>query len=234
MLKWTRRRTIKVRDVLSADVIVVAPEAPLKEVAELLFQHRISGVPVTDRDGKVLGVVSEADFVRKEASSDAGRKRAREGPVLEARTAGEAMTSPAITVGPECDVYEAARLMTDRRVNRLPVTDAEGKLVGIVTRADLVRAFVRSDDEIERELREEVVLRTLWIDPEDVWISVDAGEVRLAGKLGTKADAELLEYFASRVPGVVSVHSTLRWQIDEPRLQRSDPRIPIPQRGTRR
>jgi CBS domain-containing protein len=116
--------------------------------------------------------------------------------------------------------------MAEQGVNRLPVVDAHGALAGIVTRADVVRAFVRSDAELERELREEVAVGTLWIDPADVWITVDEGQVRLAGEVDTKADAELFEYFASRVPGVVSVRSTLRWRIDKPRLPRSDPRVP--------
>lgn len=140
------------------------------------------------------------------------------------------MTSPAIVIRPERSVDEAARLMTQKRVNRLPVVDAEGTLLGIVSRADVVRAFVRSDEEIERELREEVAVGTLWIDPGDLWITVRDGEVHLAGEVDSKADAELLEYFASRVPGVVSVRSTLRWRIEKARLERSDPRVPIPRR----
>jgi len=226
---------MKVVDVMTEDVITVAPEASLKEVAELLSRNRISGMPVTDGEAHVLGVVSEADILRLEAGEDRG------GPLgwllsgaprekIDATTAGEAMASPPITVRPGCDVAEAARLMTERRINRLPVVGADGTLVGIVTRADLVLAFVRSDEEIERELRDDVVVGTLWIDPSDVWVTADAGEVRLAGQVETRADAQLLEYFASRVPGVVSVHSTLRWRKEKYRVQRSDPRVPIARR----
>jgi IMP dehydrogenase/GMP reductase len=118
--------------------------------------------------------VSEADIVRREAGDD--RRRGALGwlPLerapakLEARTAGEAMSSPPIVIQPQRDVAEAARLMTERVVNRLPVVEADEKLVGIVTRADLVRVFVRSDDEVARELREDVVVDTLWIDPASV------------------------------------------------------------------
>lgn len=230
---------MKVRDVMTTDVIAVAPATPLKEVAEQLFRNRISGVPVTDDGRRVLGVVSEMEILRLETGDDQ-RPHVLDWlllgprlPKLEARTAGEAMTSPSITVEPERDVADAARLMTERRVNRLPAVDPDGTLIGIVTRADLVRAFVRTDSEIDRELREDVARETLWIDPADLWISVADGEVRLAGKIETKADAQLLEYFASRVPGVVSVHSTLRWRVDAPHLQRSDPRMPIPPRGRR-
>lgn len=205
---------MRVQDVMTSEVVSVAPEATLKEVAGLLASRRISGVPVVDAAARVVGVVSEADILRKEAGG------------LDARTAGEAMSTPAIVIGRTRDVAEAARLMTERAVNRLPVVDDEENLLGIVTRADLVRAFVRSDDEIARELREDVFLATLWIDPATVEIRVENGEATLSGEVPTKADAQLLEHFAARVPGVVSVRGDLRWRVDEPRLPRTDPRVP--------
>ncbi|GIU94089.1 MAG: hypothetical protein KatS3mg012_0546 [Gaiellaceae bacterium] len=225
---------MKVGDVMTREVRAVKEETPLKEVARLLAENGISGLPVTDVQGRVVGVVSEADIVGKEAGarherSLLGRLLAGgESPKLDARTAGEAMTSPAITITADREVAEAARTMTERSVNRLPVVDENGRLVGIVTRADLVRAFLRADAEIESELREDVAARTLWIDPSRLEITVENGEVTLGGEVDTKADAELLEYFASRVPGVVSVRSTLRWQVDEPKLPQSSPRIPEP------
>jgi CBS domain-containing protein len=101
--------------------------------------------------------------------------------------------------------------MLDERVNRLPVVDEDGYLLGIVTRADLVRAFVRPDAEIAREIREDVILKTLWIAPEALEISVDEGAVRIGGNVESKSDAELIEAFARRVPGTVSVESHLSW-----------------------
>jgi CBS domain-containing protein len=226
---------MKVQDVMTRDVKTVSPDASLKDVAETLVRSRISGLPVVDASGAVLGVVSEADIVGKEAGSAPEQSllgRLLHGSPddsrLDARTAGEAMTAPAITVQSDREVAEAARVMTDRGVNRLPVVDADGTLAGIVTRADLVRAFLRTDTEIERELRESVVTQKLWIDPTDLQITVENGEVALRGKVESKSDAELLEYFATRVPGVVSVHSTLRWRLDEPKLPESDPRVPEP------
>jgi CBS domain-containing protein len=225
---------MKVGDVMTREVTTAAPAASLREVAETLVGNRISGLPVVDEAGTVVGVVSEADIVGKEAGpapepSLLGRILHGTPPSkLEARTAAEAMTSPAITVDETAEVAQAARLMTERGINRLPVVDEDGRLAGIVTRADLVRAFLRSDAEIERELREDVVLRALWIDPKELQITVEGGEVALRGKVESKADAELLELFAARVPGVVGVHSTLRWRIDEPRVPESDPRVPAP------
>jgi CBS domain-containing protein len=213
---------MKVQDVMTRDVTTVAPDTPLKEVARVLTDLGVSGLPVVE-GGAVVGVVSEADILLKERGVqpphhglvgllfsegvDVGEK-------LRAMTAGEAMTTPAITVSPGRAVSEAAGKMIDAHVNRLPVVDEEGALVGIVTRADLVRAFVRPDEEIAREIREDVVLRTLWIAPEQLAVGVERGVVELAGHVGSRADAELAESLARRVPGVVSVESSLTWDVD--------------------
>ena len=122
-----------------------------------------------------------------------------------ARTAGEAMTAPAVTIGADRRVDAAAATMLDRSVNRLPVIDREGLLVGIVTRADLVRAFVHTDDQIEREIREEVLLHELWLDPEEYSLSIQSGEVTVSGPARTEAERDLLVRRISLVPGVVSV-----------------------------
>jgi CBS domain-containing protein len=216
-------RGMHVESLMSRDVVTVTAETPLKEVAALLSRHRISGVPVCDADQHVLGVVSEADILRKEE----GRALSTTGLLswlferddesldkVSARTAGEAMTSPAITIEPGRPVSEAAKLMLERQVNRLPVV-LEGKLLGIVTRADLVRAFNRPDEEILREISEDVLLRTLWISPDRVTISVEGGEVSLAGEMENRTQAELAVAYVSRVPGVVDVHSDLTWQVDD-------------------
>jgi CBS domain-containing protein len=101
--------------------------------------------------------------------------------------------------------------MLDRSVNRLPVVDAHGKLVGIVTRADLVRAFVRADKEIEREILDDVIVRTLWRSPESFRVSVERGEVTLEGRVADADSAQMLRLFVERVPGVVGVRSHITW-----------------------
>src|SRR5438093_4867477 len=160
---------MNVEQVMTHDVVTVRPETPLKEVARLLADHRISGVPVCDDAGRVLGVVSEKDVLFKELGPDE-----RRGPLTWlfepkqpsakalARTAGEAMTSPPITIGRKQTMAQAARLMIEQAVNRLPVV-SNGEPVGIVSRGDLVRAFVRSDEEIAREIADDVLRHTLWI-----------------------------------------------------------------------
>ena len=227
---------MKVEDVMTRDVVTVDRQTSLKAVAEILATNRISGLPVVE-DGRVLGVVSEADIVEKEAGEPSPgalerlRGRTRASAKSSARTAGEAMTSPALTISPLYDVARAARLMAERQINRLPVVAEDGGLLGIVTRADLVGAFARSDAEIARELREDVVVGALWMDPQGLEIAVENGEVTLAGEVDQKPQAELLERFAARVPGVVSVRSELRWRMEKSKVPGSDPHVPQPPRS---
>ena len=215
-----------IRELMTTDVRTVAPDTPLKDVAELLVRHGISGLPVCDADGSVLGVVSESDILAKEG----GRRNGPSGVLAwfvgsaeaevakaKARTAGEAMTSPAITIAPHRPTAAAARLMLDERINRLPVVDLQDKLVGIVTRADLVKAFTRSDELIAREIREAVVYRAIWAEPTSVQVEVHEGKVRLTGKLEQETDAELLVSLTERVPGVVSVESEVGFRHETPR-----------------
>ena len=214
---------MKVKDVMTVDVLTVPTGKTLKETAQLLADTGISGLPVTDDDGKVIGVISEADILFKERSPERRRGGSfawlffpdmiENEAKLDARTAGEAMSSPAVTIGPDRPVGEAAARMLDDAVNRLPVVDEDGTLVGIVTRADLVRAFTRSDSEIELEIRKELISRTFWLQPTDLEVEVHAGEVTVAGEVDTKSDAELLPELIAQVPGVVSVESKLTWKV---------------------
>ena len=145
---------MKIEELMTRDPVAVGPETPLKDVATILLEHGISGVPVIGERLEVIGVVSEADIVAKEAGPDPRDRRLIawllggrhvDEKKLAARTAAEAMTAPPVTIGAGRSVSEAARLMTDRGIKRLPVVDADGVLLGIVTRTDLVRAFARTD-----------------------------------------------------------------------------------------
>jgi CBS domain-containing protein len=205
---------MNVNDVMTADVVTVPTDAPLRRVAELLVEHRVSGLPVCDPYGGVVGVVSEHDLLFKESGPiprPAGLlwwlsddRDYAELAKPEARTAGEAMTEPAITIAAGRPVAAAARLMVEQRINRLPVLEGD-ELVGIVTRADLVRILTRSDEELRREIVEDVLRRTLWLASEEVNVEVVDGAVTVRGAVDNEADAELVEHFVTRVPGVVSV-----------------------------
>jgi CBS domain-containing protein len=201
---------LKVESVMTKDVLSVRPETTLKDVARLLAGAGISGVPVTTPEGQLLGVVSEADILAKErrppegGHTRHGRRGAGAEGKAEARTAGEAMTSPAITVTPHGRVDSAAALMLDRGVNRLPVVE-DGRLVGIVTRADLVRAFGGTDERIESEIRGEVLLHELWLDPREFELSVEEGAVEIAGRFESDEQRDIAAQRLRLVPGVVSV-----------------------------
>jgi len=207
---------MRVRDLMIEKVLTIGPEAPIKDVAKILVEHRISGLPVCDIEGRVLGVVSEGDILYKEHDPTEGHTAGPLGWIVDgspnylgavkakALTAATAMTTPAVTVAPYESVAEAARLMCERRVNRLPVVK-DDKLIGIVTRADLVRAFTRGDEEIERKIEDDVLGRTLRIEKGRVEVAVSRGTVRLEGVLHTLSDTELLERLVGRVP----------WQVDD-------------------
>ena len=214
--------TVRVGDVMTRDVVSVTPDTPLKDVAAALVERGISGLPVCDADGAVVGVLSEADLLVKQGGSPersgglfawlVETASAPDLAKLRAHTAGEAMTSPAVTVETASAVSEAARTMVSLGVNRLPVVE-DGRLVGIVTRADLVRLFTRSDEEIARDIRQDVVKR-LWIAPERIEVEVEQGEVVLRGEVDTEVEAGLLEKRIPLVAGVVGVRSELSWAVD--------------------
>jgi CBS-domain-containing membrane protein len=218
-----------IRDVMTQSVISVGPGTALKEVAELLIGRGISGVPVVDDDGTVLGVVSEADFLIKEQGSEGIRHRplarilgeSRESTArlakLKAVTAGEAMTAPAVTIAPGRRIDEAAAIMNTRKINRLPVVD-EGRIVGIVTRADLVRAYVRSDADLTGVIRDEVLLRVLWLDPALFTVVVTDGVASIGGTVERRSTAEMIERLVAMVPGIVGAHSNVTWSFDDSRV----------------
>jgi CBS domain-containing protein len=221
---------MRVKDLMTTNVLTVRVTTQLKDAARLLAEHRISGLPVVDDDGRVLGVLSEGDILYKETGMKDRPgffERLLSGPTtgfelkLAARTVDEAMSAPAVTIGPTRPVTVAATTMIDESVNRLPVVDHEGRLVGIVTRADLVRAFVRTDAEIEHEIREDVIRQKLWLEPDAFHVEVVGGEARLSGEVETQTDAEMIPTLVQRVPGVVAVLSKLRWREENGRLKGS-------------
>ena len=215
---------MKVREIMTTDVLTIGPEAELRDVARLFVEHGISGLPVCGAQREILGVISEGDILFKEQGrADEGQSllarldgsAARAADKAAAVKVGDAMTAPAITVPPYCSVAEAARIMSEHGINRLPVVKGD-EVVGIVTRTDLVRAFVRSDEEIRREIREDVLRDTLWLEgPAAVDVDVDRGVVRLNGHMETSSDASLLVRLVGRVPGVVSVLADLSWKTDD-------------------
>jgi CBS domain-containing protein len=215
-----------VQDVMTRSVVTVEPSTPIREVARLLVEHGVSGLPVVDARGTVVGVVSEGDLLVKEQGHRAvhhrplarlfGESRATRAAVakIEARTAGDAMSSPPVTIQASRPLQAAADLMVRRQVNRLPVVD-DGQLVGIVTRADLVRAFVRSDEQLVETIRTEVLLRSLWLNPAGFEVTVEDGVARIRGSVEQRSTADMLPRFVEMVPGIVAVDADVSWSVDD-------------------
>ena len=138
------------------------------------------------------------------------------------------MTAPAITTEPGQTISEAARLMTAHRVNRLPVVE-DGRLVGIVTRADVVRIYSRSDEQLAQTIHDDVLLRSLWLDPDDFKLDVRDGRVTISGRVGRRSTAEMTERFVREMPGVVDVDADISWDTDDRDIEppTSDPVFPF-------
>jgi CBS domain-containing protein len=216
--KRRKEHEMRVSDVMTENVFTVTADTPLKVVATRMLEYGVSGMPVVEED-RVLGVVSETDILFKERTAP-DRKGVVDWLVhygedpplakLDARTAGEAMTTPPVTIASGRSITDAAGLMLDLRIDRLPVVDS-GQLVGIVTRADLVRAFIRDDAEIERDIRRGGMLQRLWMDPESLEVQVEQGNVLLSGEVDTEDLATSIVAYAEQIPGVVSIESRLTW-----------------------
>ncbi|MCL1594444.1 MAG: CBS domain-containing protein [Actinomycetia bacterium] len=213
---------MKVGDVMTPDVRTIDGDAPLKEAATVMVKAGISGLPVVDDDRKVVGIITEADFVTAEANRSWGRQRRRllanflgEAEHPQAKTVADAMTTSPHTIDRGSSVTEAARKMTDLRVKRLPVVTPDGTLEGIISRADVMGAFARSDEELRREIVDDVLIGVLQLDPATVQVDVTDGLVVLTGSVVAKSETRLLEELAVRVEGVISVDSNLSWSHDD-------------------
>jgi len=206
--------------VMTTNAVTVSPGTVYKDVVECLRTRQVSAVPVVDSEDRVIGVVSEADLLLKEERPDGGPggpRLHRHGDVAKAQalSAAALMTAPAVTVGPEATLTEAARLMHRKHVKRLPVVDADGRLLGIVSRADLLQPFLRSDESIRDEVRADVLQRTLSLDPATVVVTVADGVVRLEGQVERKSLAPITARLVQAVEGVVAIENRLTWKSDD-------------------
>jgi CBS domain-containing protein len=207
-----------VASVMTRQVVTAEPGAPFKSLAALLAGRRVSAVPVVDDQRRPIGIVSEADLLRAAPYRAAGRaaepglRLLHRSPVPEDRdeTAKELMTRTVVTARPEWSVAEAARTMERHQVKRLPVVDGAGRLVGVVSRSDLLRPFLRTDEALRLEIVREVLHRTLYLAPDAIQVHVQDGVVTLTGLLERRSLLPILERLCRSVPGVVAVHTHLR------------------------
>jgi CBS domain-containing protein len=209
-----------VKEVMSTEVVAVRRGASYKEMAASLRQYRVSAFPVVDDDGKVIGVVSEADLLAKEALADGqdgipgaitGLLHHRQQEKADATTAGDLMTHPAMTVRPGDTVEHAARMMYTLQIKRLPVVDAGGHLIGIVSRSDVLAVFDRPDSEILAEITDDVILHELLIDPAVFTVTVKDGVVTLQGNPESATLGHQLVNRIRQVRGVVAVRDELAY-----------------------
>jgi CBS domain-containing protein len=207
-------KTTTVQDVMTTRVIWVKKDATFREMAVALREYQVSAFPVVDDDRKVIGVVSEADMLNKEALGDepgplGGILHRRDQAKARGVTAGDLMTTAVVAVRPEDTVEHAAKLMYDRGVKRLPVTDESGRLVGIVSRADVLSVFDRTDAAISHEITHDVLLGEFLVDPSAFQVTVMDGIVTLAGRPETNKTGHDIVRRIGHVQGVVAVRDRL-------------------------
>jgi CBS domain-containing protein len=206
-----------VKDVMSTHVFAVRENATFKDIAARLREQRVSAFPVLDRENKVIGVVSEADLLTKEALDSElsgalrGMMHHREQAKAAALTAVDLMTKPAVTIGPDEPVSHAARLMYSRRVKRLPVTSADGTLIGIVTRSDVLSVYSRPDADIRNEISQNLILDAFLCNPASFTVTVKDGIVTIEGDPETTAVGRDIIEAARHVEGVVAVRDRLTY-----------------------
>jgi CBS domain-containing protein len=218
----------KVRDVMAREVISVTPAATYRELVDTLLDNHVTAVPVVDADGRVVGVVSEADLLHKvefigeehrpRVIIRSGRRHAEQ--KAHGMVAAELMTSPAVTVAADASVVAAARMLEAHNVKRMPVVDSRGRLIGIVSRRDLLRMHTRLDSEIRSDIVDVVLVHALAIDPRTVEVAVDDGIVTIDGKVETHSLADIARRMIADVPGVVDIVDRLEWERDDAHLVR--------------
>ena len=218
-----------VKDVMTTHVVAVRLKATYKDMASRLREFRVSAFPVLDDDNRVIGVVSEADLLTKEALEYStpglagGILHSRERAKAAAITAADLMTRPVVTIGPDEPVSHAARLMYSRKVKRLPVVDGRGQLVGIVSRADVLSVFSRPDAEIRQDIIENVIIGTVLTDPARFMVTVENGIVTVEGNPENATVGRDMIEEIRHVEGVVAVRDLLTRVKEQRFVQRTDP-----------
>lgn len=216
--------TSRVHNVMTREVVYVNDHTPYKQIARTLLERGVSAVPVLDARCRVRGVVSEADLLEKQAHLVEGYPEhlellTRRGRTAQSKAHGveaaDLMTTPAITIDPREDLAHAARLMRRHGVKRLPVVDAYGRLLGIVSRSDLLKPFLRSDDDIRTAVTRNVLAVEMCINPLSVRVEVRDGVVTLTGEMESEFVARDTVRLVSEVDGVVDVVDHLRYRIEE-------------------
>jgi CBS domain-containing protein len=212
----------KVSDLMTRDVVSARYDTPFQEVARLLTENEIAALPVVDNGGRPVGVVSEADLLRK-ASDRPGTDGRVPLPPLEAwerakaegARAEELMSAPAVCAHPDWNVVEAAQLMEVQHIKRLPVVDDVDRLLGIISRRDLLQIFLRKDDAVREEIEHDVLQDTIGLAPAQVSVDVEGGRVTLRGQVESRSLIPIIVRLCASVDGVVGVTDRLSFRVDD-------------------
>jgi len=213
-----------VSEVMSSNVASVREDTPFREIARVLADRRISAVPVVDAGNRVLGVVSEADLLPALEMAEPDRARRRFLPRLRrfargvargGATARDLMSSPAVMVPTQTTVAAAARLLETSQIKRMPVVDDLGRLIGIVSRNDLMKVFLRADAAIARDVVEDVLRHGLWIGPDEVTVDVADGVVTLTGEVEDRSLIPIVTRLVDAVDGVMEIVDRLTYRVDD-------------------
>ncbi len=221
MSSLPRHRTVS--DVMTRRVHVASPTTPFKLLVRLIEENRISAVPIVDRNGIPVGVVSESDLLLKERAEEIEsatdllhpRRHQRQIAKAEGTIAADVMSSPVVTINSDRRLVDAARLMQDRNLRRLVVVDEAGKIVGIVSRSDLLQVFLRSDEDLRDEVVDELIPALMPSEEESIGVDVRFNVVTLEGDVDRKSDVEILARMTKGLDGVVGVVNKLRYRWDD-------------------
>lgn len=197
----------RVKDIMTTHVAAVRSDASYREMATMLRAHRVSGLPIVDAEGTVVGVVSETDLLTRRTATGG--------------TAADLMTCPAVTTSPDELASRVARLMSRRKLRRVPVVDRQGHLVGIVCRSDVLSVFTRPDDDIRREITQDVILDGFFTDPDRLTVTVKDGIVTLEGAPGSVVLGCGIADQARHVEGVIAVRDRFTYPLGGPAGSRS-------------
>ncbi len=213
---------MNVGDVMSSEIMTITADSSLKEAATVMVRSGVSGLPVIDDERKVIGIVTEADFVTAEANRSWGRQRRRllagflgDAKPHDAKTVADVMTASPHTIDSGSSVTEAARKMTDLHVKRLPVVLPDGTLAGIISRADVMGVFARPDEALAGDIVNNVAIGVLDLPEGEVEVIVTDGVATISGQVPSRSEARILEEMANRVEGIVSVNSSVTWTHDD-------------------
>ena len=221
MTTMPRHRTVS--DVMTSRVHVAGPDMPFKLLVRLIEENRVSAIPIVDRNGVPIGIVSEADLLLKERRHELEsehnlvhpRKRRDNRAKAAGNVASELMTSPPITITSGASLSDAAHVMQERNVRRLVVVDERGRIAGIVSRSDLLRVFLRTDEELREEIVGKLIPQLLWPVPDGIRVAVRWNVVTLTGEVDRKSDVDVLTRLALGLDGVVDVVNRLTYRWDD-------------------